>query len=100
MRNARAPGIARKVRTVSCFIGWRTVRVADNKGDDQSGGARVLESLRKALAAWPGLGSWARVSIEQWSSFTAGEAKAYQDVSISAVRSVANWRTVEDQIST
>jgi hypothetical protein len=81
-----------------CFIGWHTVRVADNTGTDEIGGARVLESLREALAAWPDLGSRARVSIEQWSSFTAGEAKAYQDVSISAVRSVADWREVADQI--
>jgi hypothetical protein len=73
--------------------------VADNTGADDIGGARLLESLREALAAWPDLGSRARVSIEQWSGFTAGERKAYQDVGISAVRSIADWRAVADQIS-
>jgi hypothetical protein len=76
------------------------VRVADETGADEIGGARVLESLQEALAAWPDLGRRARVSIEQWSSFTAGERKAYWDVGISAVRSVANWRAVADQVRT
>jgi hypothetical protein len=84
--------------TVSCFIGWHTVRVVDSTGPDEIGGARVLESLVEALAAWPDLGSRARVSIEQWSRLGAGEAKAYQDVSISAVRSVADRRAVADQV--
>jgi hypothetical protein len=58
----------------------------------------VLQSLREALAAWLDLRSRARVSIEQWSSFTAAEAKAYQDVGIAAVRGVAGWRAVADQV--
>ncbi len=74
------------------------MRVVDNIGPDEIDGARVLESLLEALGAWPDLGSRARVSIEQWSSLTADEAKAYQDVSISAVRSVAGGRAVADQI--
>jgi hypothetical protein len=74
------------------------VRVVDEAGTDEIGGARVLESLLEALAAWPDLESRARVSIEQWSSLTADEAKAYQDVSIAAVRSVDNERVVTDQI--
>jgi hypothetical protein len=74
------------------------VRVVDNTGTEEIGGAQVLDSLREALAGWPDFGSRARVSIEQWSNFTASEAKAYQDVSISAVRSVVGWRAVADQI--
>jgi hypothetical protein len=35
----------REVRYLSCFIGWHTVRVVDNTGIDEIGGARVLESL-------------------------------------------------------
>lgn len=58
----------------------------------------MLESLLDALAAWPDLGSRARVSIEQWGSLTADEAKAYQDVSISAVRSVTDGREVAERI--
>lgn len=74
------------------------MRVADNTGTNEIDGARVLESLLADLAAWPDFGSRARVSIEQWNSFTASEAKAYQDVSIAAVRRAANWRAVADQI--
>jgi hypothetical protein len=74
------------------------VRVVDDTGQDVIDGAQVLESLLEALAAWPDLGSRARVSIEQWSSLTADEAKAYQDVSISAVRGVGGGRAVADQI--
>jgi hypothetical protein len=74
------------------------MRVADNTGPDEVGGARLLEPLLEALAAWPDLGNRARVSIEQRSSLTAGEAKAYQAVSISAVRGMAGWRAVADQI--
>lgn len=77
---------------------WHTVRVVDDPGTSEIGGARVLESVLDALAAWPDFASRARVSIEQWSSLTAHEAKAYQDASISAVRSVADWRAVADQI--
>ena len=66
--------------------------MADNAGTDETGGARVLDSLREALAAWPDLGSRTRVSIEQWNNLTASEAKAYQDISISAVRSAVGWR--------
>ena len=58
----------------------------------------MLESLLQALAAWPDLGTRPRVSIEQWSSFTADEAKAYQDVSIAAVQRVVGGRAVADQI--
>ena len=75
-----------------------TARVVESTGTDEIIGARVLESLLDRLAAWPDLGSRARVSIEQWSSLTADEARAYQDVSISAVRSVAGGRSVSDQI--
>jgi hypothetical protein len=74
------------------------MRAVGNMGTGEIGGARVLESLLEALARWPDLGSRARVSIEQWSSFTASEATAFQDVSSSAVRSVADWRAVADQI--
>ena len=70
----------------------------DNTGINEIGGARVLEALLGALAAWPDLGSRARFSIEQWSSLTAGEAKAYQDVSIAAVRGVDGGQAVADQI--
>ncbi len=72
--------------------------MVESTGTDEIIGARVLESLLDRLAAWPDLGSRARVSIEQWSSLTADEARAYQDVSISAVRSVAGGRSVSDQI--
>ena len=74
------------------------MRVVDNTGPDEAGGAGVLESLLEALAAWPDLGSRARISIEQWSTLTPGEAQAYQDVSISAVRSVAGGRAEADRI--
>jgi hypothetical protein len=74
------------------------VRVTDDTGTDEIGGARVLESLLEALAAWPDLGSRARLSIEQWSGLTAGEAKAYQDVSIAAVQSVTGVRAMGGQI--
>ena len=74
------------------------MRVADDTGPAGIDGARVLESLLEALAAWPDLGSRARVGIEQWSSLTADEAKAYQDVGISAVRSVAGGRAEAEQI--
>jgi len=74
------------------------VRMADNAGTDETGGARGLDSLREALAAWPDLGNRTRVSIEQRNNFTASEAKAYQDISISAVRGAVGWREVADQI--
>jgi len=74
--------------------------VAEKTSTDEVDGARVLESLLEALAAWPDLGSRARVSIDQWSSLSADEVKSYQDVAISAVHSVAGGRTVSDQIRT
>jgi hypothetical protein len=74
------------------------VRVVDDMGPDESDGAKVLESLLQALAAWPDLGDRPRVSIEQWSGLTADEARAYQEVSIVAVQRVADLRAVVDQI--
>ena len=74
------------------------MRVVENTGPNGIDGDRLLESLLEALAAWPDLGNRPRISIDQWSSLTADEAKAYQAVSISAVRSVENWRAVADQI--
>ncbi|SEL33153.1 hypothetical protein [Streptacidiphilus jiangxiensis] len=74
--------------------------MVENTSTAEITGARVLESLLEALAAWPDLGSRARVSIEQWSSLTADEARAYQDVSISAVRSVAGGGAASDLIRT
>ncbi|AGJ58869.1 hypothetical protein ACFWX5_24335 [[Kitasatospora] papulosa] len=72
--------------------------MAENTNTDEIAGARVMESLLEALAAWPDLGIRARLSVEQRSSLTADEAKAYQDVSLSAVRSVAGGRAVSNQI--
>jgi hypothetical protein len=74
--------------------------VADNTGPDEHGGEQVLQSLQAALAAWPDLGTTERLSIEQWSNLTADEAKAYQDVGITAVRSVTDWRAVAEQVRT
>ncbi|GIH05295.1 hypothetical protein Rhe02_33620 [Rhizocola hellebori] len=74
------------------------MRVAGDAGGDEIGGARVLESLLEALGRWPDVGSQARVSIERWSSLTAGEVKAYQDKGISAVRGAAGWQSVADQV--
>ncbi|QNA70585.1 hypothetical protein C8250_000130 [Streptomyces sp. So13.3] len=72
--------------------------MVENTSTDDTAGAQVLESLLEALAAWPDLGVRARVSIEQWSGLTADEARAYQDVGISAVRSVDGGRAVSDQV--
>jgi hypothetical protein len=74
------------------------VRVVNDTGPDGVDGARVLGSLLEELAAWPEFGDWARVSVEQWSGFTADEAKAYQDESISAVRAVGGGREVAGQV--
>ncbi|WP_203831292.1 hypothetical protein, partial [Actinoplanes palleronii] len=65
---------------------------------DEIDGAGVLGSLLTALAGWPEVGSQARVSIEAWSSLTASEAKAYQEKSIAAIRGVAGWQLVADQV--
>lgn len=83
---------------LSKFTDWHTVRVVDDTGSDELDGARMLESLLQALAAWPDLGSSPRMSIERWSGLTADEAKAYQDVSIAAVQRVAGGREVADRI--
>jgi hypothetical protein len=74
------------------------VRVVDGSGGDAIDGARVLASLLEAFARWPDVGSQARISIERWNSLTADEARAYQDVGISAVRGAAGWRAVVDQV--
>jgi hypothetical protein len=74
------------------------VRVVGNSGVDAVGSARVLESLLKELAQWPDVGSQARITIEQWNALSAGEARAYQDKGISAVRGVSGWRSVVNQI--
>jgi hypothetical protein len=79
-------------------MGCHTARVMEHTSTDEITGAQVLESLREALAAWPDLGIRKRFSIEQWSSLTAEETKAYQDLSISAVRSVAGGQAVSNQI--
>ncbi|GLL04600.1 hypothetical protein [Dactylosporangium matsuzakiense] len=72
--------------------------MVEEAGKGDSGGARVLESLLAALGRWPDIGSQARISIEQWNSLSASEAKAYQDSSISAIQRVAGWRAVADQV--
>ncbi|MBR7831440.1 hypothetical protein KDK95_34380 [Actinospica sp. MGRD01-02] len=72
--------------------------MVNKTGPDEADGARVLESLLGTLATWPDLGKRPRVSIEQWGSLTAEEAKACQDVSVAAVRSVAGARSEADQI--
>ena len=72
--------------------------VAEHTGTDEIGGAQVLGSLLESLAAWPDFGSRTRLSIEQWNSLTADEARAYQDVSIAAVRGVTDVWAVSDQI--
>jgi hypothetical protein len=77
---------------------WHTVRVVGDSGGNEIGSACVFEALLDALALWPDVGSQARASFERWSSLTAGEVKAYQDKNISAVRGVADWRSVADQV--
>lgn len=69
-----------------------------NTGTDESGGARLLASVRAALAGWPDLGSRRRVSVDQWNGFTAGEKEAYQGIGGAAIRRVAGWRAVADQL--
>ncbi|BEL06272.1 hypothetical protein Q0Z83_044630 [Actinoplanes sichuanensis] len=58
----------------------------------------MLESLLAAVARWTDIGSRPRLTLDRWNSLTAAEAKAYQDESIAAVRAVADWRSVTDQI--
>ncbi|WP_157436204.1 hypothetical protein [Actinospica robiniae] len=72
--------------------------MTENAERDAIDGAHVLASLLEALAAWPDFEHRTRLSIEQEQNLTPQEAKARQDASITAVRSVADLREVQGQI--
>lgn len=72
--------------------------MADNTDIDEIDGAQLLDSVREALAGYPDLGSCPRVSIDQWNEFSTDEQRAYQDVSITAVRRFTGHRAVADQL--
>jgi hypothetical protein len=72
--------------------------MADNTGTDESECARLLGSVREALAGWPSLGSHQRVSVDEWNAFTVDEKGAYQGLAIAAIRRVSGWRAVADQL--
>jgi hypothetical protein len=65
---------------------------------DNADGARLLASVRKALAGWPDLGSRPRFSVDQWDSFTLDEKRAYRDVGITAIRRVTGYRAVANEL--
>jgi len=72
--------------------------MADSTGTGESDGARLLASVREALAGWPDLGSHPRISVAQWNGFTVDEKRAYQDIGIAAIRRVTGYRAVADQL--
>lgn len=72
--------------------------MADDTGTDEIDGARLLGSVREALAGWPDLGSRPRVSVEQWNGLTLDEQRAYQDIGIAAIRRTTGYRAVADQL--
>jgi hypothetical protein len=72
--------------------------VADNVGIPEIDGARLLDSVREALAACPDLGSRPRVSVDQWSGLDAAEKKAYRIVGITAIQRFAGYRAVAGQL--
>lgn len=74
------------------------MQVADNAGTYDTDGAGALGSLLETLAGWPDLPGRRRVSIQEWRSLTASEAKEHQETGIAAIHSGADWRTAADQI--
>ena len=72
--------------------------MADNTGTGESEGARVLASVREALAGWPDLGSHPRISVDQWNGSTVDEKRACRDIGIAAIRRVSSYRPVADQL--
>jgi hypothetical protein len=86
------------VRILGRVVDGHNWGMADNTAADETDGARLLASVREALASWPDLGSHRRISIDQWNGFTVEERRAYQDIGIAAVRRVIGYRAVADQL--